>query len=98
MPASVLASFAGGSWRARGAVLPDDDRRDPLPNERFGPRILPQRSIAMRVNVDEPRSDGESFRVDLRRAPLRRATNDRHDLAACDHDVALDTSAAESVE
>ena len=90
---------AGFARRARRPVLTDDDRRDALSNQRLGARILPQRAVAVRVDVDEPRRDGEAARVDLDGAALRQPFADvQRCVPFDDRDVELAAGAAESVE
>jgi hypothetical protein len=47
------------------AVLTDDDRRDPLPDERLLARILVHRTVTVRVDVHETRGHRQPTRVDL---------------------------------
>ena len=67
----------GVARRAGRTVLSDDDRRDALSDERLGARIFPERAVAVRVDVDEARRDGESARVDLGRAAIGRRSRER---------------------
>jgi hypothetical protein len=94
----ILAALARRSRRARGSVLTDDDRGDSLSNEGFRAWILPERPVAVRMDVDESRGDGEALGIDLDLSLVRRASHDRDDLPACDDDVALDAGAAHAVE
>jgi len=61
----ILLPVAVRSRRARRTVLADDNGRDALPDQRLRARVAPQRTVAVRMDVDEPRRDGESTRVDF---------------------------------
>src|SRR6185312_4175314 len=67
------------AWSGGRAILSDHDRRHALTHEGFRARVAPQRSIAVRVNVDETRRHCLAADVDLDRAALLRAAREPHD-------------------
>ena len=84
--------------KARAAVLPDDDRGDALTDHRLRSRVGEQRSVAVRVDVDESRRDGDATRVDLDRALVGDSSRDSRDAARLDGDVHLDRGRARAID
>ena len=84
--------------RARRTVLPDDNRRHALPNDRLGTRILPEGTVAVGMDVDEARRDRHAARVNLDRAFVPEILADRDDASGIDRDVRFDARAAEAIE
>src|SRR6185436_3607460 len=82
--------FAG----ARAAVLSDDDGGEALADEGFLARVLFHLAVAVRMDVDEARGDGESASVDDLRAAIE-VGPDRGDASVENGDVELARGAAE---
>ena len=93
---TVGRGAAGG--RARRSVLPDNDRRHALPNDRLGARIVPEGAVAVRMDVDESRRHAHAAGVDLHRPVVLEISANRDDTSAVDRDVRLDPRTADSIE
>jgi hypothetical protein len=82
----------------RRSVLADDDRRDSLPHDGFGARVVPEGAVAVRVNVDETRRDEESAYVELEAPRVAQTPPDGDDASVADPDIGVDTGSPASVD
>jgi hypothetical protein len=78
--------------------LPDDDGRNALPDDRLGARVLPQRSVSVRVDVDESRRDDMTADIELDPTRVTQVATDRCDTPVRDGDIGFDSSTTASID
>jgi hypothetical protein len=95
---NVIGAAVCLTWCPRSSVLTDHDRRDSLPHDRLGSWVVPQRPIAVRVNVDEAGRHDEPAHIEFAAPRIAQPAPDRDQTSVVDGDVSLDSGAPAAID